>query len=448
MLSISAVGQSPSNPISMLRANDSFDFVKTDSIKKGFNKLKHIPLSKRVNISFGGDLREQFQYFENINFGDVPPSFVQSSVGQLWHRAMLHSNIGMGEKLRVFVQVNSTFRLFNPNPFTPEIDQEKFGLHQAFIEYTFHKNWSLRAGRQEMSYGNNRIITFREGPNNRLAFDAAVLKYRANSRKVDVLAISPVISKTEVFDNTSLNNFVYGVYGTEYFITNKLLMDYYVLNFQSSSRVYNHVGGDENRQSYGLRFFSDNPKLNYELEATYQSGRFNDLRINAYGFSSDLSYKLHQKYKLVLGIGANYISGDKDQNDAELNTYNLIYSKPSYGLAAPIGSSNIVNLNPYVKINPTKKMSIWAGVYFLSRQSVQDGTYTQGMTQIRPTPNLMFASIEKSIGTQYSLETGYQLNQHIFFAIDAAYFVAGDYVVETGKGLNSTYVSFKGSFKF
>jgi Alginate export len=441
-----AFGQA--NAINILRYNDNFSAVKKDSVKKGFNVLKNIPLSKSSTVSFGGEIREQYQYFDNLNFGDVPPTVKKISTGQVWHRVMLHSNIEIGKKVRVFAQVNSTFRFFNLNPITPEIDENQLSLHQAFIDYSFDKKWMIRAGRQELGYGNNRILTFREGPNTRLTFDAVIVKYKAPKRKIDFLAITPVVSKQNVFDDQSFKEYVFGVYGTEFIIPKKLLVDYYVLGFESDIRRYNFVGGKEKRQSYGLRIFSQNARLNYELESTCQSGKYKDAVIDAYGFSADLNYVINKRLNFVIGAGGNYISGDKNKTDNKLNTYNLIFSKPSYGLAAPIGSSNIENFNPYIKIRPIKKLNVYAGVYFLQRQSNQDGTYSPGMAQVRPTPNNLFASTKKSIGTQYAIETGYDVNNHLFFAIDAAFLKAGSYVKETGKGLDVAYLSFKAAFKF
>jgi hypothetical protein len=445
---IIAFGQPLQSQISFLRANDNFSSLKKDTAKTGFNTLKYIGLGGNNFISFGGELREQYQYFDNLNFGDVPPTVKEVSVGQIWHRIMVHSNIELGTKIRIFGQLSSTFRFLNPNPLTPEIDENQLSLHQAFIDYSFDKSWMLRLGRQEMGYGNNRILTFREGPNTRLTFDAVILKYSSQKRKIDFLAVTPVVSNPNVFDDESFKQKVMGVYGSEYFVPKKLLMDYYFLNFTSDVRKYNFVGGKENRQSIGVRFFSQNPTFNYELESTYQFGKFNDSKIKAYGFSSDVNYKLDTKTNFTIGLGANYFTGDRSKSDKILNTYNLIFSKPSYGLSSPIGSSNIVNINPYIRVNPTKKLSVYAGVYLLNRQSNQDGTYSPGMAQVRPTPPTLFISTKKGIGTQYALETGYNVNKHLFFAVDFAYLKAGSYVKETGKGKNITYASFKGAFKF
>jgi hypothetical protein len=440
--------QAPQNPINILRYNDNFTHLKNDSSKTGTEQLKYMSLGKNTFLSVGGEVREVYQYFENQNFGDVPPTFKAVSTGQVWHRVMAHANLEIGSKVRVFFQLNNTLRLFNPNPLTPEIDENILSVHQAFIDWNMNKNWQLRLGRQEMGYGNNRILTFREGPNTRLTFDAAILKYKNAKRKFDFLAMSPVISKPEAFDDESFKDFVVGVYANEVVVPKQFLLDYYFLNFTSNQRRYNYVAGKENRQSYGFRAFSQNPKFNYELEGTYQTGSFNEQKINAFGLSADVNYKVSTKNNVIIGVAGNYISGDKNHTDNELNTYNLIFSKPSYGLAAPIGSSNIENINPYIKLNPTKKLFLQAGVYFMQRNSNQDGTYSPGMSQLRPNREKLYASASREIGTQYSLETNYMLNNHVSFAADLAYFDAGQYVKETGKGQNITYLSIKSTIKF
>lgn len=82
--------------------------------------------------------------------------------------------------------------------------------------------------------------------------------------------------------------------------------------------------------------------------------------------------------KAVVGVAGNYISGDRNSKDRKLNTYNLFFSKPQYGLAAPIGATNIATINPYMKMQPTSKLNIYTGINFLWRQSEQDGIYSPG----------------------------------------------------------------------
>jgi len=163
------------NKISLLRYDDDFSRLKNDSLKKGLEQLKYISIGNRKNISFGGELREQFQIYKNINFGDVPFTYKHISANQLWHRFMLHSNIELGDYVRLFVQLNSTLRFFINNPVVPEIDENQLSMHQAFVEIKLN-NWKFRLGRLEFFYGNHRLLTVREGPNTRQAFDGLIIK--------------------------------------------------------------------------------------------------------------------------------------------------------------------------------------------------------------------------------------------------------------------------------
>lgn len=434
--------------IQYLRYNDDFSFLRADSVtKRGVEKLKYIPLGNKLNVSFGGEIREQLQRYDNINFGDMPPAFKTQNVWQLWHRIMAHANIDIGRKARAFVQINSNYRFFNNNPLTPEIEQNELSLHQGFIDYHFSKNWSTRIGRQEISYGSHRQITFREGPNTRLSFDAAVFKYNSNNMKVDFFAMSPVISQKGVFDDQSFKDLAGGVYANGR-LAKSLYIDYYFLHFHSNRRQYNFTAGTENREIVGFRLFSENVRTNYEVEANYQFGKFNQLLINAYGISADLNHKILPKKSLIIGFAGNYLTGDKSKGDKQLNTYNLLYSKPQYGLTAPIGATNMITANPYLKIKPTGKSSVYFGTNFMWRQSSQDGTYSPGAIQVRPKPETLFVSFHKQLGTLLIIETAYSINQNFSLAIDASKFYAGSYVKHTGVGNDISYLSLKGTCKF
>ena len=435
--------------IDLLRYKDDFSYLRADTVrKKGTEKLKYLPFGTLGNVSLGGEIREQLQYFRNFNFGDPPSHPNQSDTWQLWHRAMAHANIELGIKTRIFSQVGSTFRFLNNNAPIPEIDENHLSLHQLFGEYKFSKTWSARVGRQEMSYGSHRLITFREGPNTRLSFDAMVIKYNSQKTTLDLIALSPAVSRKGVFDDGTFKDFVIGIYATERVIPKKLVLDYYFLNFDSHRRKYNYKEGIDSRRVTGIRTFSQSHVASYEAEATYQFGSFNNLRVNAYSFSADINFTLIPKGGLIFGIAGNYVSGDKGDNDSELNTYNPLFSKPQYGLTAPIGASNVITFNPYLSISPIRKLNVLAGAYFMWRQSNHDGTYTPDGTELRPRPEKLLTATERKIGTLLVLESNYTVNSNISFGLNASLFFAGKFLDQTGKGKDITYLSLKAGYKF
>lgn len=435
------------NKISFLRYDDDFSLIKKDSLKKGLDYLKYNAFGNHNYISFGGELREQFQIYSNLNFGDTPPSYQNTSPNQLWHRFMAHINIELGNRFKIFIQLNNTLRFLNDNPIVPEIDENQLSLHQAFAEIRL-KQWKIRLGRQELLYGNSRLITVREGPNTRLTFDGVVIKRTIKNGKIDLLAVSKVISKQNIFDDESLKEGLIGIYGIHYFSSLKIGLDYFAMNLHSKSRAYNYRVGFENRQTFGTRIFANLKKVNFELEGAYQSGTFDNLTIEAYNVLLDLNIVILPSKKGIIGLAANAASGDKDSGDNKLNTYNLLYAKPAYGLAIPIGATNMISIYPYVKINPIQKLNIAAQVFFLARNSNQDGTYSPGMVENRPTPTSLYSSNTKTLGVFCTIESTYQQNKNLSFSFDASYFKAGSYPIATGRGKDIMYVSFKSTFKF
>lgn len=438
---------SAQNKISGMRYDDDFSSLKNDTLKKGLDKLKYIAIGNNNYISFGGEFRDQLQIYDNLNFGDIPPSYSDSDVFQNMLRIMVHTNLEIGNHFRIFVQLNHTSRYFNDNPLVPEIDANQLSIHQAFGQLKFN-NWDFRLGHQEMFYGNHRLITFREGPNTRLAFNGLVVKRKFKNGSLDFFAVSKVISKPFVFDDENMQDGLLGFYGTQFNSNRKLGLDYYLVNFQSRDRMYNYQTGYENRQTTGIRLFSNLKTVNFEFEGGYQTGKFNDLSIEAYNLLADVNLSVLPPKKAVIGFAVNIASGDKNSTDDKLNTYNLLYAKPAYGLVAPIGASNMLSLSPYLKINPVQKLNVLAQVFFLSRNSNQDGTYSPGMVQNRPRPDALFTTDKKTLGQLYLLETNYQQNKHCSLAFDASYFNAGSYPKATGNGNDILYLSLKSTFKW
>jgi len=444
-LMLACKSYSQSGPIKIFRYFDDFSYLLgSDSTdRKWYEKLKFIPFMKGSNVSIGGEMREMYQYFNNQNFGDVPSFFETDTEGFLWHRVMAHADFRLGKKWRLFTQLNSTFTFFKKNPLSDQIDENRLSLHQAFIRFDLNvKGDFIQVGRQEFGKGTQLIMGMREGPNTRLTFDALLFASEKKNRKIYSFIATPVISKTGVFDDERINEFIWALYMVNSVASSNI--DLYYFGFHSTEREYLRVSGEENRQTIGLRLWKESKTVNFSLEAMYQFGSFNDLNISAYNISFLGDHQIAEG--VSLGTMLNYISGDQDPQDMQLNTYNLLYSKPQFGLATPIGSTNIVNIKPFIEFDLFKKFKFIIGNYWIWRQSDEDGIYSPGGNQIRTGDNTI--SMNRFFGNQSTFEILYLLNANLQFFIDYAHFVPGGYVEETGVGETLHYFSLKTSFKF
>jgi hypothetical protein len=418
-----------------LRYEEDYRYLAKDTIGDWYKKLKFSSLnkSKQSFLSQGGEVRYLAQYFKNEEWGDLPVIDYTS----FYTRFLYHLDWHWGKNIRFFGQLNSTFANGRVTP-NRSIDENRLDLHQAFLDIYFlqneHTKIVLRAGRQELLYGSQRIIAVREGPNNRQSFDGIKLFYKSNRWQVDFYYAQPLTNKPNLFDDVSnTDRKVWSMYvvGKKIPILGNADV-YYIGNYNRLAR-FNGVAGEETRHSWGTRIWQKTPQWAYDLEALYQFGTFGNQRIRAYTASANLTYSLKLgKISPVLGLKTEIISGDRQKNDLYLNTFNPLFPRGAYfGLAALIGPANLVDFHPSFEINLTKKLVFGIDYDIFWRYSLQDGIYGPNVALIYGDQNSPHAHIGNQLGFMFE----YNPNKHLSIVPEITWFKAGEYIkdVSTGK---------------
>jgi len=133
--------------------------------------VKYVHLAGGMFASFGGEARESYERFGNQDFGLSVPS----PNGYLLQRYLLHADIHVGSRLRLWTEFNSSFENGRVGGPQPVIDEDKLDLHQGFVEFEIIQRPGVavrvRGGRQEIEVGSGRMYSLREGPNVPLSFD-------------------------------------------------------------------------------------------------------------------------------------------------------------------------------------------------------------------------------------------------------------------------------------
>ena len=81
--------------------------------------VKYVKIARGIFVSFGGEARETYERFGNQDFGLSVPS----PNGYLLQRYLLHADIHVGSRLRLWTELNSSFengRVGGPQPVTEE----------------------------------------------------------------------------------------------------------------------------------------------------------------------------------------------------------------------------------------------------------------------------------------------------------------------------------------
>ena len=417
-----------------LRYDEDYSFLKknTDSAN-WYKSLKRTALSKDGNsyISFGGEIRMQYFAVTNENWGDEP----KDTDGYTFNRYLLHTDIHTGRHVRSFLQLQSS--MANSKQSTSPVDEDPLEVHQAFTEIYLNpdaKNkFSFRIGRQEMSYGSQRLVAVRDGPNNRQSFDAAKLILTGNKVKADLFYSHYVVAHKGIFDdNSSANVKFWGAYA----VFNKLPvienMDVYYFGQKKQTATFDDGKGKELRHSIGTRIWGRKGDLRYDAEAVWQFGSFDVKTINAWTASLNATYELSDiKYKPAFGLKAELISGDKYYGDDKLGSFNPLYPRGGYfGLAAIIGPSNLFDIHPSVSFKIAPKIDWNTDFDIFWRYSRNDGLYAPSTLMIYSGKN----TFSKQVGQQLSSDLVYMPHPSLYLRGEVTWFLAGDYLKEVSAG--------------
>lgn len=423
----------------LLSYMERYDSLATDTTRTYndfYKKFKYSPISKKPGyyVSFGADYR--FQYYRDINeqWGDMP----EDKDGYTKSRLLVHSSWHFGKYIRAFSQIQSSLVNGRANPIP--LDENPLEIHQGFIDVNAlqkqNLNIKFRVGRQEMVFGSQRLVTVREGVNNRLAFDGvhSILKFK-NSIETNLFFTTEVKPKLGIFDDQFLNTETrfWGNYWSYTQHPSVMNVDVYYFGLDRANSVFNSIEGRERRHTVGARFWKSKGKWRFDNEFTYQFGSLASQSISAYAAAINTTYSFGFKSQPILGFRTDLVSGDQRKTDNQLNSFNPLFPRGGYyGFIPMVGPVNIIDLHPSFSINLLSKLNYYIEYNVFYRTSVNDGVYT-------PSGKLMYSdhnSPETYIGSMLYSNLVYQLNRNMVFTFEASWFKPGSYIKQVSAGKN------------
>ena len=432
-----------------LRYDEDYRFLSDPAHRTEFwDPVKYIPVAGERGgyLSLGGEARERFEAYENEFFSKNP----DADNAYLLQRYLFHADYHPVPWLRAFGQLQSSLEDGRPGGPRPT-DRDSIDVHQLFADLSLEtgedRHFTLRAGRQEMSYGSERLISVREGTNNRRTFDAVRLLYEERSIKVDAFFSSPVETDDGAFDDQNVRDvWFWGGYATVPFPwLSGIKLDLYYLGLHKPTAGYAQGAEREERHTIGARFFGKAGHWDFNHEALYQFGRFGPGRISAWSVATDHGYTLTNLWgDPRFGLKAAIASGDRDASDEDLQTLNPLFPRGSYFTEASLlGPQNFFDVHPCLQLRPFPKWSFETGADFYWRQSLEDGIYTPGGSVIY-SGNRDFA---RFVGTDFSSVIGWQATRHLNVAAAYTHFFAGRFIHQNG-GADVNYGAVWAAYKF
>lgn len=403
-----------------------------------------LSLGDASDLSVGGQVRERGETWRNFNFKDAnDDSFLLS-------RLRLNADLRLCPSFRLFVEGRSAFANDRDLP-TPDksgkrpIDEDVIDLENAFgdLSYTCAggANSTLRLGRQELSFGKERVIGVGDWTNTRRTFDGARAIFQRGGWRVDAFAVRLVSIQRYQFNDGYSGQDLYGVYATKQLKDLGATLDVYALNRFKHNATTNTV--DDNRDTVGARFAGKCGKsgFDYEVEGDYQFGDSGKGSIDAWSVASQIGYNVPDcPFSSRLFAGYDYATGDRNAKDKDNNRYDPLYptGHPFFGLIDVIGRQNIQDISIGISGEPAKKFKAKIEGHFFERAEKTDSVFDAAGNPVIAGN----ASAARSIGQEIDASVGYQFDARLLLAVGYGHFFAGSAVKDSnGSDIDTGYVS-------
>lgn len=402
--------------------------------------FKYIPAGGDDWLSTGIELRLRNEDFRNNLWGSAEAP----DDGYLWMRALPYADLHVGAHgpvhARVFVQPIIGYAA-GVAPSASPIDQTRLDMLQAFAEIGTGPV-TLRAGRQMVSLGTERLIGTRYGPNTPLAFDGLRANIALSDQvRVDLLAVKPVLAGPgSLDDRTSSARSLWGAYAVMPGI------DLYYLGYRDDIASFLDAQGRETRHSIGARLHGQRADWHWNVEGVAQFGHFDGQKIRAWTLGTEFGRRLPG---LPLSPDAtlrfNIVSGDGDAANGTLGTFNALFPKGKYfGELSPIGPTNIVNLNPRVSADLGGGFSASVAAMAYWRYTRADGIYDIPGNLVRGPGD----STARFIGSQAEIAAAWQATPELELSASASLFDPGAFIRQTGPAPTIAMTGFEANFRF
>ncbi len=406
------------------RSADSGDKLLSDEINE------HLPAWLRI----GGEARVRYEGFTGSGFRQ------SSSDDHLLSRLRLDILVRPNAHLSFVVQAQDA-RVFGTNQSPiPTSYQDKLDLRKGYIEVGNSESdpISVRAGRQELNFGEQRMIGYNGWRNTAQSFDAVRLILRRGGVRLDVFASGPV-QVQDRFNRLVPGNNLHGMYGSIERRKHRMTIEPYILwRLSHSWRVESGGFGRLNVFYPGVHIFGKRgDRFDYDSEIAFEHGHSGTDHVRAWAGHWRAGYRTGRPHWVA---EYNYASGDKNSNDGLQGGFTAPYpsNHDRYGLADQVGWKNIHHMRTGTEVKVRPQWEIVFNVHNYWLASATDGLFTPA--------NLQLARVErgaKSRRVGWEPDVSAQWTPHVAlqFGVGYARLIPGAFLREAtpGAAYNSAY---------
>ena len=232
---------------------------------------------------------------------------------------LMRSRMGVeakpAEDIRIVFQIQDS-RVFGQEKdgtgnFNTLADSKNLDLHQGFVEIRnlFISGLMVRLGRQELSFGNERLIGSVGWHNVGRAFDGVLFRWDTGPVSLNVLGMNvaevhqyaPIATPAAVAHVRDAGSDLIGIYGTARRLQSHDLEGYAL--YQSDRNQTVPGFDDLRRWTLGGHCKGKESSIEYEFEVAYQAGSRRGQSVSSYLLTGSIEYGSTESHLRKIGIG-------------------------------------------------------------------------------------------------------------------------------------------------
>ncbi|HOJ20561.1 MAG TPA: alginate export family protein [Armatimonadota bacterium] len=290
-------------------------------------------------------------------------------------------------------------------------------LHQGYLDFPGGKEGtSLRVGRQEIAFGEKRLVSDSGWSNSARTFDAVRLTHRAGPYTLDLFSANVVTKGYQPRNNPPQGSF-HGLYMTSG-SGKKTVKDAYALLRWRDGNLWTYGGRVRTPAAPG--------RVDWMAELAWQTGRQQGRKHQAHAGVLSAGYTLTAPWTPRIGVEYAYSPGDSNPDDPVVKTFDPLYptTHPYYGIMDYFAWRNLRNLRASLSVNPLPRLRVAVDYHDMRLASAEDGWYGSNALRMQDKSGRS----GRHVGREIDLQVDYRLGPRTALSAGYGHFFAGSYI--------------------
>lgn len=353
--------------------------------------------------------------------------------------------------LTLFAQFHDLHALGLPLRDTASNMRDSFDLRQGYLNLHYKKDAQLFAGRQELKFGDERVIGISDWTQTSRSFDGFDLRLNRGKTRVDMFTASVVTIHPTSKDTHGAGLTFHGVEANFAGLHNGLsIQPFFLVRALPRVTSQQKLVGSESEYTFGSAWEAKLP-AGFDTSGTgmLQRGSYSNNSIHSGAGILRLGYKIPDApWKLHLQGEYDYATGNPHTNTQRVSTFDQQYpsNHNAFGLVDLFGFENIRQQRGNLFCEPAKNWMVLLQAESLQVANVHDSVYSSSGSSVVTAPTGRF--LHDGIGTGFDASTKYVWHKSYVANVGVGHFFPGYVMTSRTHGAPLTIVFAQLTYRF